>query len=147
MPFVTHHALGNVAVGIGMTEITGKFFMLARVGNHLLLRTSMTTYTNGLLLTLNGDVQGFMRIMAAKTVIDLIMCAAFMALTALGDIVCYAWAVPGMTGRAVDFGFVGGPVCLDLRGLFSVAFDTVIGSQDRLCGQSRMTHANHERYS
>jgi hypothetical protein len=134
-------------MGVGMTEITGKFFMLARVGNHLLLRTSMTTHTNSLLLARDADVQGFMRVMAAKTVIDLIMCTAFMALTALGDVVCHAWAVSGMTGRAVDFGFVGGPVCLDLRGLFSVAFDTVIGSQDGLCGQSRMTQANHERYS
>jgi len=145
--FVAAQALGDVAVGIGMAEITGKGFMHARVRNHLLLRTSMTTHTNGLLLTLDGDVQRFMRVMAAKTVIDLIMCAAFMALIALGDIVCHDWAVPGMTGRAIDFGFVGGPVCLDLRGLLSVAFDTVIGSQDCLCGQSRMTQANHERYS
>ena len=45
------HALGNIAVGIGMTEIAGKGFMHARVRNHLLLRASMTTHTNGLLLT------------------------------------------------------------------------------------------------
>jgi len=145
--FVAGHALGNVAVGIFMTEIAGKRLMHARIRNHLLFGASVTTHTNGLLLARDADVQGFMRIMTAKTIIDLIMCAAFMALATLGDIVCYAWPVPGMTGRAVDFGFVGGPVCLDLRGLFSVAFDTVIGSQDGLCGQSRMTQANHERYS
>jgi hypothetical protein len=86
MPFVAHHALGNVAVGIGMAEITGKRFMHARVRNHLLLRTSMTTHTNGLLFAIDGDIQGFMRVMAAEAVIDFVVRAAIMALAALQSI-------------------------------------------------------------
>jgi len=144
--FVAGHTLGNVAMGIGMTEVTGKGLMHARVGNHLLFGPGVTTHANGLLLARDADVQGLMGIMATKTIVYLIMCTAFMALTALGDIVCYAWPVSGMTGRAVDFGFVGGTVCLDFRGLFTVTFDTVIGGQNCLCSQSRMTQENQERY-
>lgn len=104
--FVTHHALGDVAVGIGMTEITGKGFMHARVRNHLLLRSSMTTHTNGLLLTLDGDVQGFMRIMTAKAIVDFVVRATLMALAALRDVIGNDRSMAGMTGRAVDFRFV-----------------------------------------
>ena len=104
--FVAGHTLGNVAMGVGMTEITGKFFMLARVGNHLLLRTSMTTHTNSLLLARDADVQGFMRVMAAKTVIDFVVRATLMALAALRDVVGNDRPMAGMTGRAVDFRFV-----------------------------------------
>ena len=72
MPFVAHHALGNVAVGIGMAEVAGKRFMHARVRNHLLLRTGMTTHANGLLFALDGDIQGFMRVMAAEAGVHLV---------------------------------------------------------------------------
>ena len=125
---MTCRTLGNVAVGIGMAEIAGKGCMMTRVRNHLLFGAGVTTHANGLLLALDADVQGLMRVVTAETIVDLVMCAAFVALAALGDIVRYAWPVSGMTGPAVDFGFVGRAVCLDLCRLFSVTLDAVIGS-------------------
>ena len=106
MPFVAHHALGNVAVGIGMAEVAGKRFMHARVRNHLLLRTGMTTHANGLLFALDGDIQGFMRVMAAEAVIDFIVRGAGMALAALRDVVGDGRPMAGMAGGAIDFRFV-----------------------------------------
>ena len=125
---MTCRTLGNVAVGIGMAEIAGKGCMMTRVRNHLLFGAGVTTHANGLLLALDADVQGLMRVVTAETIVDLVMCAAVVALAALGDIVRYAWPVSGMTGPAVDFGFVGRAVCLDLCRLFSVTLDAVIGS-------------------
>ena len=143
--FVAHHALGDVAVGIGMTEITGKRFMHARVGNHLLLRSSMATHANGLLLTLDGDVQRFMRVMAAEAVIDFVVGAALVALAALRDVVGDGRPVAGMTGCAVDFRFVGRTICFDLRGLLAVTLDAVVGSQHCLSSQSGVIQARYER--
>jgi hypothetical protein len=128
-----------------MAEVAGKRFMHARVRNHLLLRTGMTTHANGLLFALDGDIQGFMRVMAAEAVIDFVMGAALVALAALRDVVGNDRPVAGMTGCAVDFRFVGRTICFDLCGLLTVALDAVVGSQHCIGSQGGVIQARYER--
>jgi hypothetical protein len=113
-----------------MTEITGEACMFARAGNHLLVGIGMAGDANLLMLAFKADIQRLVRVVATKTVFNLIMGAAFMAVAAAGYVVCHAWTMPFMAGLAIDFGFVRGAICLDLRRLFTVAFDT-IGNRQR----------------
>ena len=126
MRLVTLNTIRDGAVGISMTEVTGKGCMLARADSHLLVRTGVTGDTDLLVLALQADIQRLVRIVATEAVVNFVVRTALVAITAARDIFCNARPMAFMAGLAINFGFVGRAVCSDLRGLFSMAFGTII---------------------
>ena len=118
-------ALRDNAVGVGVTEVTGKGRVLAGTGNHRLLGAGVAGDTNRLLFACDADFQRLMRIVAAETVLHLVMLTALMTVTATGDIVLHTRAMTLVTCLAIDFRFMRRTIRVDLRWLFVVAFDTV----------------------
>jgi hypothetical protein len=113
------------AVGISMTEITGKGFVLARTGDHLLVWTGMAGDTDRLVLTIKVNIQRLMRVVTTEAVFNFVVGTAFMTIITVGDVVFRARAMPFMAGLAINFRLVGCTVCSDLCRLFIVTFDTV----------------------
>ena len=74
---------------VSMTEITCEGRVLAWAGNHLLVGTGMTRDTNRLMLTLKGNIQRLVRIVATEArCFNFVVSTAFMTIAAVGDIAC-----------------------------------------------------------
>lgn len=135
MRLVTINTIRDVAMGVCMAEITGKCRVFARACNHLLVGAGVTGNTDGFVLTSEIDIQRFVRVVTSKTVVNLVMRAAFVTVTTLGDIVCHARTMASVTRLAIDFSFVGGAICSDLSRLLIMTFAAVSNRQDRLLSQ------------
>jgi hypothetical protein len=144
MRLMTIDALGDGTVIAGMAEITGEGRMLARTGNHLLVGAFVASDTDLLVLTFKADVQRLMRVVATEAVFYFVMDTAFMAVAALGDVVCHARAVPFVTVLATDLRFVGGTVRFDLCRLLAMALDTISNAQNSLLGKRNRTQTSNE---
>jgi len=123
------HTGGDIAVGIGMTEVAGKGCMLARAGNHLLVRAGMAGDADGLVLAGKIDFQWLVWIVATEAFVNFVMGTARMTVAALGDIVGDIRTMSFVTGLAVDFRLVGSPIGSNLGRLLTVTFGTIVNRQ------------------
>lgn len=135
------HAGRDIAMGIGVAEVTGEGGMLARIGKHLLVGAGMAGDADDLMLAGQVDLQRLMRVVAAEAVVNFIVGAARMTVAALGDIVRNTRAMPFVAGLAIDFRFVGGTIGGNLRRLLAVTFDAVVNGQHGLFGERDSTQA------
>ncbi len=88
MRLVTVNTVRNITMVVGMTEITGEGRVLTWAGNNLLVGTGMTRDTNRLMLTLKGNIQRLVRIVATEArYFNFVVSTAIMAITAVRDIV------------------------------------------------------------
>ena len=142
---VTVDAVGDIAVGVGMAEVTGHFGMHAGTGGHLLAGTGMAGLTDCLELTFQVQVERLVGIVAAHAFRDLVMTGSSMTVAAEGNVVGDHRLVTLMTGRAVNFGFVGGAGSLDLGRLLDMTLVAVIGGQDVLLRQDRKRAAPQQK--
>ena len=112
---------------IGMTEITSEGRVLAWAGNHLLVGTSMTRNTNRLMLTLKGDIQWLVRIVATEARrFNFVVRTAIMTITTVGDIVFNTRAMPFVAGLTINLCLMRGSICSDLCWLLTMTLGTVI---------------------
>ena len=140
---MTLSTIGDIAVSIHMTEVTGKGFMHARARSHLFAGTGVTGDTNNLVFAIKIHIQRLMGIMATETVVDFIVSAAIVTVTASRDIVGRAGTMSFMTRLAINFSLVRSAVSSDLGRLLSMALYTVINSQNRL----RNSHGTERKKS
>lgn len=123
----------DIAVSVGMTEITGEGCVLARNGDHLLVGTCVAGDANRLVFPFEGYVQGLVRVVAAEArLLDFVMSAAFMTVAAQGNILRRTGAMTFVASLAINFSLVRCAVCGDLGRLLGVTLGAVIYGQNRL---------------
>lgn len=137
---------GDGPVLVSMTEITGEACMFARAGNHLLVGIGVTGNADLLMLAFEANIQGLVRVVATKAVFNFIMGTACMAIAAAWYIVCHTRTMPFMAGLTIDFCFVSCTARLDLRRLFTMAFDTIGNSQHCLLSQRSRTRTQDKHH-
>lgn len=120
-------AFGDIAMGLGMAEGTGKGGVRARVVCHLLFRRGVTGDTDLLLIADNTDFQRLMGVVAADARFgDFVVGTSRMAVAAGRNVVLRNRAMSLMALLAIDFSLMGTTICGDLLRFLAVAFDTVI---------------------
>ena len=127
--FMTGDTLRNITVSISMTEIARKGRMLAWAGNHLIVGTSVTGNADRFEFSSKRDIEGLVRVMATKAVVNLVMSFVRMTVATFGNIVCDSRTVSFVTGLAIDFRLVGSPIGSNLGRLLAVTFDTIVNRQ------------------
>ena len=124
---MTVNTVRNVTMVVGMTEITSEGRVLTWAGNHLLVGTGMTRDTNRLMLTLKGDIQRLVRIVATEArYFNFVVRTAFMTITAIGDIVFNTRAMPFVASLTINLCLVRGSIRSDLSWLLTMTLATVI---------------------
>jgi hypothetical protein len=126
---MTGATLWNIAVSISMAEITRKCRMLAWVGNHLIVGTCVAGNADRFEFTGKRDIEGLVRVMATKAVVNFVMSFVRMTVATFGDIVCDSRTVSFVTGLAIDFRLVGSSTGSNLGRLLAVTFDTIVNRQ------------------
>jgi hypothetical protein len=144
---MTVSTLWNVAVCIGMTEVTSKGCMLAGTSNHFFIGASMTRNTNFLMFAIEVDIKRLMRIVATEAIFDFVVGATVMAVITIGNVVFYTRTMPFVTRLAIDFRLMGCSACSDLCRLLVMTFGTIINTQHRLLSQCDRTQTCNERQS
>lgn len=146
MRLVAGETFGNVAMGVGMAEITGECRMLAGVVHHLLLRVAVAGHADLLLLSGDLDIQGLVWIMTTEARLGkVVMGIARVAIAALGDIVLRNRPVALVTLEAGNFCFMGSSAGGYLPRLLLVTLNAVASRQNCFLGQNRRGKASGQQ--
>lgn len=144
---VAINAVRDITVGVCMAEVTGEACVHARACNHLLVRTRVAGDANHFMLTVQGDVERLMWVVAVQAgSFNFIVGASFMAITTNRDIFGRAGAMPFMTGLAINFSLVRRAICRDLSWLLTVTLDTVRYGQNSVFSNGNRAKTSNESH-
>lgn len=123
------HAIRRVAMGIGMTVVTGNLAVDARVGVHFLALLGVAGQTLHFQFAGQGDLEGLMRVMTAVARVQGVMIGPDVTVRTGRNIAGTHGAMLGVTVKAVDGKLVRCTVIGDLTGFQGVAFDAVVNGE------------------
>ena len=126
---VTLGAGRNIAVGVGVAEITGNFRVRARSSNKLGILLGMTGETFCFQLTIENDIEGLVRVVAGEAVGQCIVIAPLVALGAGRNIVLADRAVAVVTIDTVNLFFVCGTGISDLLRFLTVTLAAIVNRE------------------
>lgn len=134
------HAIRRVAMGIGMTIVTGDLAVDARVGVHFLALLFVAGQAFHFQFTGQGDLEGLVWIMTAVTGVQGVMVGPNVTVRTGRNIAGTHGAMLDMAVKAVDGKLVRCTVIGDLTGFQGVAFDAVVNGE----GGSRYRSAKNQ---
>lgn|SRR6056297_507166 len=123
------HAVRRVAMGVGMTVVTGNLAVNARIGFHFLALLGVAGKAFHFQLAGQGHLEGLMRIMTSVARVECVMVGAHVTFSTGRNIVGAHGAVLNVAVKAVDGHLMRCTVFGDLSGFQNVAFDAVVNGE------------------